>query len=65
MEKLMMASVITSGLFKAGERLTCQKSACASNRNTMRSLNIAIGGVSSSLCMLGTTDLRKGMSRYS
>jgi hypothetical protein len=45
----MMASVITSGLFKAGQRLTCQKSACASNRNTMRSLNIAIGGVSSGL----------------
>jgi hypothetical protein len=43
----MMASVITSGLLMAGQLLTCQNSACASNRNTMRSLNIAVGGVSS------------------
>jgi hypothetical protein len=47
-EKLMMASVIASGLFKAGECLTCQKLAC-DNRNTRCSLNIAIGSISSTL----------------
>jgi hypothetical protein len=60
-----MASVITSDLFKEGQRLICQKSACSSNRNTMRSLNIAIVDVSSGLVCWAQRILREGRSRYS